>query len=233
MRLYIIRHADPDYPNRTITARGHGEAAALAHHFSRRVGFTHLYTSPLPRAVHTMEYTQKVTGLPCTTLDWTAELGEFRLTDQPPECQMAWDYPGEHLRSHVGTRDDWHDHPPFDAPHYRESWNRIRAGSDALLAAHGHERQSAAYRVVRPNTDRVAVFCHGGLGLTWLAHLLHLPVPMVWSGFWMTPTGVTTVLLDQRSTTHATPRVLATNQTPHLALADLPPNPHGIKANFE
>ncbi|MEC9258269.1 MAG: histidine phosphatase family protein, partial [Candidatus Poribacteria bacterium] len=28
MRLYIIRHADPDYPNRTITEKGHLEAQA-------------------------------------------------------------------------------------------------------------------------------------------------------------------------------------------------------------
>ena len=30
MRLYIIRHADPDYPNRTITEKGHLEAQSLA-----------------------------------------------------------------------------------------------------------------------------------------------------------------------------------------------------------
>ncbi len=29
MRLYIIRHADPDYPNNTITPEGHLEAQAL------------------------------------------------------------------------------------------------------------------------------------------------------------------------------------------------------------
>lgn len=28
MRLYIIRHADPDYPNNTITPAGHLEAKA-------------------------------------------------------------------------------------------------------------------------------------------------------------------------------------------------------------
>lgn len=33
MRLYIIRHADPDYPNNTITPEGHLEAQALANGF--------------------------------------------------------------------------------------------------------------------------------------------------------------------------------------------------------
>ena len=30
MRLYIIRHADPDYKNDTITVFGHKDAQALA-----------------------------------------------------------------------------------------------------------------------------------------------------------------------------------------------------------
>lgn len=34
MRLYIIRHADPDYPNNTITPEGHLEAQALAKRLS-------------------------------------------------------------------------------------------------------------------------------------------------------------------------------------------------------
>jgi probable phosphoglycerate mutase len=233
MRLYLIRHADPDYPNHTITPLGHTEASALAQHFSRTAGLTHLYTSPLPRAVHTMQYTQEATGLPCTTLDWTAELGEFRLADQPPDCQMAWDYPGHHLRNHPGQRDDWFTHPPFHTPEYAATWNRIREGSDRLLAAHGYIREGHHYRIARRTADRVAVFCHGGLGLTWLAHLLHLPVPLVWSGFWFTPTGVTTILMDERTPDTTTPRVLHHNNTAHLALASLPPNPHGIKANFE
>lgn len=233
MRLYIIRHADPDYPNNTVTPRGHLEARALAEHVSRHAGFTHLYTSPLGRAVDTMKHTQAVVGLPCETLEWTAELGDLRLTDQPPDCQMAWDYPGQKLRAGTWSRDGWFDVAPFSAPHYKSAWEQIKAGSDALLARHGYTREGHRYRITRPNKDRVAVFCHGGLGLTWLAHLLDLPVPLVWSGFWFTPTGVTTILLDERCDQWATPRALHHNQTDHLALANLERNYHGVKANVD
>ena len=56
MRLYIIRHADPDYPNRTITDKGHLEAQALAKRLASQ-GLDRIYSSPLGRAIHTAQYT--------------------------------------------------------------------------------------------------------------------------------------------------------------------------------
>ncbi len=50
MRLYLIRHADPDYENDKLTPAGELEAAALA----RRLAAYHLdaiYSSPMPRAL--------------------------------------------------------------------------------------------------------------------------------------------------------------------------------------
>src|SRR3569833_1782620 len=79
MRLYIIRHADPDYPNNTITAAGHLEAAALAERLATE-GLTHIYASPLGRAVHTMRYTADKIGLPHTIEEWTQELHALRIT---------------------------------------------------------------------------------------------------------------------------------------------------------
>lgn len=38
MRLYIIRHAEPDYENDTITAEGHKQAEALAKKNLRKKG---------------------------------------------------------------------------------------------------------------------------------------------------------------------------------------------------
>jgi probable phosphoglycerate mutase len=46
LRLYIIRHGDPDYINNTITPQGHLEAQALAKRLERE-GITRIYSSPL------------------------------------------------------------------------------------------------------------------------------------------------------------------------------------------
>lgn len=46
MRLYIVRHAEPDYPNNTITPSGHLEARALARRFAHQ-GLDRIYISPI------------------------------------------------------------------------------------------------------------------------------------------------------------------------------------------
>lgn len=235
MRLYIIRHADPDYPNHTITPRGHLEAAALAEHFAKDAGLTHLYSSPLPRAVHTAEYVEKATGLKMQVEPWTAEVHDWILDNPPAQYEMAWDIPGEELRGVTPpfSGQDWHGRKPFQNPKFALHFQRIQKHSDEFFARHGYRREGHSYRIEKPNRDRIALVCHAGFGLTWLSHLLHIPTPLVWSGFWMTPTGVTTVLFDERNAEVATPRCIHLNQNGHLTWAKLEHNPHGIKANFE
>jgi hypothetical protein len=69
--------------------------------------------------------------------------------------------------------------------------------------------------------------------VTWLAHLLDLPLTLVWSGFWLAPSSVTTILFDERSTVWATPRCLGVGDVSHLYAAGLPVQPAGITANVD
>ena len=62
MRLYIIRHGDPDYTTDTLTAIGQREAQALAARLANE-RLTHIYSSPLGRARETMSYIAKVAKL--------------------------------------------------------------------------------------------------------------------------------------------------------------------------
>ena len=116
---------------------------------------------------------------------------------------------------------------------FAEKIQAANQGSDQFLAQLGYVRQGGCYQCIRPNRDRIAVFCHNGLGLTWLAHLLQLPLVAVWTSFWLAPTSATTVLFDQRSPEWAVPRCLAVGDTSHLHKAGLPIRPRGIIANFD
>lgn len=124
----------------------------------------------------------------------------------------------------------------------------LRAASDAFLQRLGYVRgDDGVYKVEKANRDTVAVFCHGGFGLTWLAHLLGLPVAQVWSAFYMAPSSVTTVVFDERAPGRATARAISVGDVSHLAKAGLETvvskyekanvfsteaRPSGIKANF-
>lgn len=234
MRLYIIRHADPDYPNNTITAKGHREAETLAERLAA-MGLDRVYSSPLGRALDTMRYTADLLGLEPTVEEWTAELSEWRLDQTPWGRLAAWDIPGEIVRARQGgpTRDAWHLAPPFDTARLHEEFAAVIRNSDAFIARHGYNREGGRYRIARSNRERIAVFCHGGFGLTWLAHLLEIPLPLVWSGFWLPPSSVTTVLFDERSREWAAPRCLGLGDVAHLYAAGLPVQPRGILANFD
>ena len=83
---------------------------------------------------------------------------------------------------------------------------------------------------VAPNSERIAVFCHGGFGLAWLAHLLEIPLALMWSGFWLPPSSVTTIFLEQRTETWAVPRCVGLGDVSHLYAAGLPIQPRGIHA---
>lgn len=234
MRLFIIRHADPDYPNNTITPAGHLEAKALAERM-KKIGLDTIYTSPLGRAVDTMRYTADALQMPHEVAEWTAELGDCRIELEPWGQFCVWDIPGESIRDRdpCMTPANWHSHHLLGNPLFKETYNRVCRDSDAFLARHGYVREGGRYRVERGNRDRVAVFCHGGLGLWWLAHLLELPLPLMWTGFFLPPSSVTTVLFDERSQQWAVPRCLGVGDVSHLYAAGLPVQPAGIKANVD
>lgn len=59
MTLYIIRHADPDYANNTITEFGWEEANALGE-WMKDVKIDRIYSSPLGRALDTAAPTSPI-----------------------------------------------------------------------------------------------------------------------------------------------------------------------------
>lgn len=234
MRLYIIRHADPDYPNNTITTAGHLEAAALARRMAAE-RLTHLYASTLPRAYITAQYTADLVKLPVERFEWLVEPDWFHYEDENTGKEMpAWDIPGETLRgdSAYHSWETWNTAPLLAQHNYHADFERFGAGADALLAKHGYQREGTLYRIERQNTESIAIYCHNGAALLWLSHLLHIPPPLVWMSFWHAPSSVTTVLFEERGAHLATPRCLSVGDVSHLYEARLPVQPRGIRGNY-
>lgn len=227
MRLYVVRHADPDYPNNTITESGHREARALAKRM-RALGLSRIYSSPLGRAQDTARYTATVTGLPVTTLPWTAELKVEPIEDLDGEPTAAWNVAGEVVRR---GGSDWEQIPELRRYDHRGRQQELADASDSFLAGLGYVREDGIYKVVQPNVESVAVFCHAGFAVSWLAHLLQLLVPLGWCGFFLAPSSVTTVLMEIRSAGVAVPRVLAVGDTSHVYAEGLPESRRGLVAN--
>lgn len=235
MRLYIIRHGDPDYKNDHLTEAGKREAAALAERLAGE-GLTHLFSSPLGRARATLAYTAAKLGMEGEILPWTRELG---LNAAPPgkPHSAAWDVPGALIRSRPVFEPRWRNRPRViqgaNGKNLKQVWGFVRRESDGFLSRFGYVREKGTYRVREANRFRLAVFCHGGLGLTWLAHLLDLPLAWVYAGFFLPPTSVTTILFDERTPDCAVPRCIGLGDISHLHAAGLPMSTSGIKANSD
>jgi probable phosphoglycerate mutase len=234
MRLYLIRHADPDYENDTITPAGHLEAKALARRLAA-AGLDRIYCSPLQRAIDTAKYTADALGIAPVTEPWACEVADCYF-DAAPEGKVAvWDTPGELIRAQPPwpTHHDWHRVDATYADLVRRKFDELRRCADSFVARHGYERAEGRYRIRRASAERIAIFCHNGTALWWLSHLLELPLPLVWAGFWHAPSAVTTVLFEERSRQWAVPRALSVADTSHLYAAGLPVQPRGILANYD
>ncbi len=234
MRLYIIRHADPDYENNTITPTGHQEAKALAGRLVREK-IDLVFSSPMGRARDTMFYTARRLNKPFKILDWTQELGYLRVELGMPygNC-TGWDVHGEIIRGkRLPTHTNWFQQFPFTGVEFLKTFKKVGRDSDEFIKKFGYLREKGRYRIVRKNRKKIAVFCHGGFGLTWLSHLLEIPLPLMWAGFFLPPSSVTTILFDERTFRWAVPRCIGLGDVSHLYAAGLSVQPRGIKANFE
>jgi probable phosphoglycerate mutase len=233
MRLYIIRHADPDYPNNTITARGHLEAQALARRMAK-AGLSRIYSSPLGRARDTARYTTELTGLEPQILPWTAELSMDYIADVDGAPTAAWNIAGEVVRAADARRDraDWHLLEALAGYDYRTRQRELADASDAFMADLGYRRIDGVYEVERATDEAVAVFCHAGFGVSWLAHLLELPLTLAWCGLFWAPTSVTTLVMERRSPGLAVPRALAIGDTSHIYAEGLGESSRGLPASL-
>lgn len=229
MRIYIVRHGDPDYANDTLTKNGELEAQALAR---RLAGYNldELYSSPLGRAQKTASYTQHLTNREVITLPWATEWSFLGHVDTPLGDVARWDIPGEIYRPlEEGSYDvsEYNNYVPDEAV-VKEQFEKLALSSDAFLKEYGYVKEGCRYRITESSDKQIALFCHNGFGLAWIAYLLNISYRVVWSSFWLAPTSVTTILFEERSQNFAVPRALSVGDTSHLYEERLPVNPRGI-----
>ncbi len=236
MRIYLIRHGDPDYANDTLTPRGHEEAQALAAYLADQ-HIRMLFCSPLGRARDTARHVARALGMEPVVEDWTREMQGCAL---PGTDWVHWNIPGEQVRqpAYMDNTADWRAIPAFDGMPLDEQVNGITRHSDLFLARLGYAREGGIYHITPTATDasgrnRIALVCHGGFGVTWLAHLLAIPVPLMWTGFFLRTTSVTTILFEERTPGIAVPRCIGLGEMAHLHRRGIEPGNSGFTANTE
>lgn len=226
MRLLLIRHGEPDYDNNTLTPQGFKEAEALGE-FYRDFDFDEAYSSPLNRAKFTAEAFMKFHPEKKFTIkNW---LKEMEVPIKVPYTDLEvlpWDFiPAEFVRHKTFFSGDKYLSSEWLRGGTVEARVREAAeGLDEILAKNGYHRKGRLYEVTSSNTKTILFFCHFGIMSVLMSHLLHIPYVLLAQQFECQPTGVTTIVTEERRAGIAQFRCLRYSDVSHLTLKGIQPS---------
>lgn len=219
MLLYIVRHGDPDYKTDSLTDRGKLQAEAVGKRiFASKID--RIFSSPMGRAKMTAEPACRLLGLEYEVLDWTKEVEDYIMTTYPDGNIKSLDgvqntAHRENGRIDIGYNDAF-DCPTIGQSRMAEAQKYVGENGRAFLERLGYKEENGIYRILRPNEEKVALFCHGGFMRTWLSELLHIPLHMMLADFDINHTGVTVLQFKNNENGITAPRLLCYSDMSHL-----------------
>ncbi len=218
MRLIIIRHGDPDYVHDCLTEKGKKEAALLAERMAKEK-IDAVYVSPLGRAKETASWTLKKTGMEAEELEWLKEFDpRISRPDRTDRKTRVWDWLPQDWTENGQFYDlqSWYDHPVMREGNVREEYLKICTEFDRLLEKHGYRHSGHMFDAVSSNHDTVVLFCHFGVQMVLLSHLLEVSPMILWHGFCAAPSSVTILNTEERRQGKAVFRIASFGDTSHL-----------------
>ena len=219
MLLYIVRHGDPIYETDSLTERGKLQAEAVGKRMAASK-IDRIFSSPMGRAIQTAKPACRLLGLEYTIEEWTHEIEDERMTPYPDGVlKSITNLPNTVFREN-GNID-----LPYDRAYECTGINQtqmenavryIEENGKLFLERLGYREENGIYRILRPNEERVALFCHAAFARAWLSVLLHVPLHMMWSSFSYTHTGVTVLEFRNWKNGFTAPQCLCFSDVSHL-----------------
>ncbi len=219
MRILIVRHGDPDYEKDSLTEKGRREATLLAQRLKGEK-LDYIYSSPLGRAKLTCEYTAKAMGREkdIVVKPWLKEFGYPVLLPTGEKRDVLWD-----MLPEFWTKDDklysakaWLDKDYYQKADIPNKYFEVTRNLDALLKEHGYAREGRLYKTEKGHRDTLIFFCHFGLEMILLSHLLNISPVVLTHHFVAPPTSVTTLYSEERREGVVTFRCAGFGDVSHL-----------------
>lgn len=219
MLLYIVRHGDPDYVTDSLTERGILQAEAVGKRMAA-AKIDRIFSSPMGRARQTAEPACRLLGLEYSIEDWTEEISPYIKTPYPDGVMKSVTrLTNTHYRQNGNVLLDY-DHSlecdGFSETRMGEILPYLEERGNDFLERLGYRAENGLYRILWPNEEKVALFCHGAFSRAWLSILLHIPVHMMWADFSYTHTGVTVLEFRNNPDGFTAPKCLCFSDMGHL-----------------
>jgi probable phosphoglycerate mutase len=215
MEIWIARHAEPDYEHDSITEKGEVEAKLLAKRLAKQ-SFAAVYCSPMGRSKKTASYTLEIIKMKPTIYDW---LHEFKgSVIQNGEQTQCWDRMPSYWCSidEYYSYDNWLNTPLMKTDNAKKEYDKVCKGVDELLKKHGYVHNGKTFDVVKPNNDKILLFCHFGVESVILSHIFGVSPMPIWHNFCALPSTVTRIVTEEREEGTATFRCLYFGDISHL-----------------
>ncbi len=219
MEIIIIRHAEPDYKNKTLTKKGFYEAELLGRYFKDKK-IDYLYCSPLPRAKYTADAIVKHNQIKkYEVLDY---LEEFHSLVELPYSKnhLVWDLRPSFLNDDLNlyTKDSWTQNKWLYTSAVETRYNQVKNGFNALLKEHGYQKNGVYYDVLKPNHHKIVIVCHFGMESFLLSELLNISPIALSNHTCALASSITTVVTEEREKGKAIFRMLTFGGIEHLIL---------------
>ncbi len=237
MKILIVRHGDPDYAHDFLTEKGWKEAELLSRRLSK-LDVKAFYCSPLGRAQApakpTMEKLHRENEL--TILPW---LREFSGSVQSPfdeKRHIPWNLAPQFWtkQKELFSYDEWLDCGFMKTGNVREVFEATCEGMDALLKEHGFTRMNNGdekgylFRCEENKHETIVLFCHFAIGMALISHMTGVALPLLWQGFFLPTSSVTTLITEERVPGEVFFKVMQMGDTSHLYAFDEPVSPSGL-----
>lgn len=215
MKVYFIRHGNPDYTTDTLTEKGKEQAKLLSENI-QGLGINRIYQSTMGRAQETAAYSAEKLGITPVTLEWTQEISWGDKSGNAFASDSPWLLNEEMIQTEHSypQGESWKKHPKVCNDRLVEDIEERERALDDFLAKEGYIREGQLYRSERENNDGIAFFCHAGLSTALVAHLLNIPFWQMIAQFSFDFTSVTKIVMPDKILSPA--RLEYFNDTSHL-----------------
>ena len=224
MLLYIVRHGDPVYETDSLTERGRLQAEAVGKRIADSK-IDRIFSSPMGRARETAAPACRLLGLECNIENWAHEIEDERLTPFPDGIMKSVTYVQNTYFRRNGNMDLGYDKAfeceGFNQTQMKKAVSYIEEGGRDFLERLGYKEENGIYRILKPNDEKVALFCHAAFSRAWLSVLLHIPINIMWSSFSYTHTGVTVLEFKNNKDGYTAPQCLCFSDMSHLYASGL------------
>lgn len=231
MRILIIRHAEPDYANHTLTPKGFREAEILSERLGK-LKVKAIYASPMERARFTAEPTAKKLGLPVQVLPWLHEF-QGRIIGEDGNACIPWNQDPRVWSEKQGCYDirTWvQDYKPQET--VPSEYEQVKKEFLAFLQTYGYTQKGVSFQCAVNRDETILIFCHFALGMVLTSVLTAISPVLLWQSLFLPTSSVSTFITEEHHPHEVTFKCLQLGDTSHLYAAGEPISNAGLYPEF-